>query len=147
MNEKKNYIGEVAKVLGISPKTVRWYEAQELLDEPARTESGYRIYTEKDVERLKFIRKAFAFGFSSKEVKDILEIRAHGEAPCDFVIELITAKIHGIRRQFEDLQLLDRELTSLRKQWQAKEKKESKPANVCSCIEESEEPTRRKQHG
>lgn len=147
MQEKRPYIGEIAKGLGISPKTVRWYEAQGLLDEPARTESGYRAYSAEDIERLKFIRKAFAFGFSSKEIKDILELRAHGSAPCELVIELITGKIRDVQQQVRDLQQLERELTELRRQWQAKQKQGRKPAKICSCIEETEEPKGRKKHG
>ena len=148
MAEKQHYIGETAKELGISPKTVRLYEAQGLLDEPARTESGYRSYSAEDIERLKFIRKAFAFGFSSKEIKDILELRAHGEAPCKLVIDLIGSKINAIQHQIKDLQQLERELTELRRQWQGKRDLGGKrAAKVCSCIEGTEEPKGRKKHG
>lgn len=148
MAEKQHYIGEIARELGISPKTVRWYEAQGLVDEPARTESGYRSYGAEDIERLKFIRKAFAFGFSSKEIKDILELRAHGEAPCDLVIDLIGGKISAVQQQIKDLQQFERELTELRKQWKGKRDLGGKrAAKVCSCIEETEEPKGRKKHG
>lgn len=148
MPEKRPYIGEIAKDLGISPKTIRWYEAQGLLAEPERTESGYRSYSVESIERLKFIRKAFAFGFSSKEIKDILELRAHGAAPCDLVIELITGKIGAAQKQIKDLQQLERELTELRRQWKDKRNEGSdKAAKVCSCIEETEQPKGRGKYG
>lgn len=148
MEEKRPYIGEIAKELGISPKTVRWYEAQGLLAEPARTESGYRAYSVEDILRLKFIRKAFAFGFSSKEIKDILELRAHGAEPCELVIDLIGRKISAVQQQIKDLQQLERELTGLRRQWQGKrDLGDKQDAKVCSCIEETEEPKGRKKHG
>ena len=139
MQEKRPYIGEIAKGLGISPKTVRWYEAQGLLAEPERTESGYRSYSVEDIERLKFIRKAFAFGFSSKEIKDILELRTHGAAPCALVIDLIGGKISAVKQQIKDLQQLERELTELRRQWKSKQKEGSETeSKICSCIEETE---------
>lgn len=148
MAEKQHYIGEIAKDLGISPKTIRWYEAQGLLPEPERTESGYRSYNADDIEHLKFIRKAFAFGFSSKEIRDILELRAHGAAPCDLVINLITGKIGAVQQQIKDLQQLECELTELRRQWKSKRNEGSdKAARVCSCIEETEQPKGRKKHG
>ncbi len=148
MQQKRPYIGEIAKGLGISPKTVRWYEAQGLLPEPERTDSGYRSYSAENIERLKFIRKAFAFGFSSKEIKDILELRAHGEAPCDLVIDLIGHKISAVQQQIKDLQQLERELTKLRRQWKDKRNEGSdKAAKVCSCIEETEQPKGRKKYG
>lgn len=148
MPEKRPYIGEIAKDLGISPKTIRWYEAQGLVAEPDRTESGYRSYSAEDIERLKFIRKAFAFGFSSKEIKDILELRAHGESPCDLVLDLIGGKISAIHHQIKELQQLERELTELRTQWRSKQNLGDKPAaKVCSCIEETDAPKGRKKHG
>ncbi len=148
MPEKRQYIGEIAKDLGISPKTVRWYEVQGLIAEPERTESGYRLYSSDDIERLKFIRKAFAFGFSSKEIKDILELRAHGAAPCDLVIDLIGGKISAVQQQIKDLQQLEREISELRRQWKRKRNDGGETAaKVCSCIEETEQPKGRKKHG
>lgn len=139
MHERHQYIGEIAKELGISPKTIRWYEAQGLIAEPGRTESGYRSYSAEDIEHLKFIRKAFAFGFSSKEIKDILELRTHGSAPCNFVIDLIGEKIAIVRQQIKDLQQLERELTERRSQWKRKIDDGSQDtARVCCFIEETE---------
>lgn len=148
MSKERPYIGEIAKELGVSPKTIRWYEAQGLLSEPERTESGYRSYSNENIERLKFIRKAFGFGFSSKEIKDILDLRAHGAAPCDLVIELISSKISATQQQIKDLQQLERELTELRKNWQTKRNKGGQAvARVCACIEETVEPKGRKKNG
>lgn len=148
MTVKRPYIGEIAKELDISPKTVRWYEAQGLLPEPERTNSGYRSYSAEDIERLKFIRKALSFGFSSKEIKDILELRAHGDAPCELVINLIEGKISNVQNQIKDLQQLERELTELHRQWKGKQNKAgNKAARVCLCIEETEELKRRNKNG
>lgn len=141
MPDRRPYIGEIAKDLGISPKTIRWYEAQGLLTEPERTESGYRSFSVDDIERLKFIRKAFSFGFSSKEIKDILELRAHGTAPCDLVIDLIGGKISAVQQQIKDLEQLERELIELHKQWKSNRNAGGdEAATVCSCIEETEQP-------
>ncbi len=51
-------IGKLAEKAGVSTDTVRFYERRSLIDEPARTQSNYRIYPEEDVVRLKFIKKA-----------------------------------------------------------------------------------------
>lgn len=148
MAQTRHYIGEIAKELGISPKTVRWYEAEGLIDEPARTESGYRSFSSSDIDRLKFIRKAFAFGFSSKEIKDILELRAHGTSPCDLVLDLIGTKIRSVRQQIKDLQQLEKELIGLQKEWNSKRNSVGAiNAQVCACIEESQEPKGTRKHG
>ncbi|NOJ27511.1 MAG: heavy metal-responsive transcriptional regulator [Nitrososphaera sp.] len=149
MPGKRYFIGEVAKELGISPKTVRWYEAQGFLNELSRTEAGYRSFNAEDKQRLRFIRKAFALGFSSKEVKDILELRAHGTSPCELVIDLIGSKIDTIQDQIEDLQQLEKKLLELRRQWQKKRTRNQSDkgiARVCPCIEEAEESKGRRRY-
>ncbi|MCH9035847.1 MAG: MerR family transcriptional regulator, partial [Chloroflexi bacterium] len=57
-------IGEAGQQAGLTTKTIRYYELLGLLHEPERTDSGYRLYEEKNVERLTFIRKAKSLGFS-----------------------------------------------------------------------------------
>ena len=59
-------IGALAKLSGATTKTIRYYELLGLLPKPERTDSGYRLYDEKDVERLSFIRKAKNLGFLSQ---------------------------------------------------------------------------------
>jgi MerR family copper efflux transcriptional regulator len=70
-------IGRLAKRAGVGIDTVRFYERARLLPKPVRTTSGYRTYGETDVERLRFIRRAKALGFS---LDDIAELLALGEA-------------------------------------------------------------------
>lgn len=87
------YIGDVAKQVGMTPKTIRYYEGLGLLSEPDRTESGYRLYSEADVERLRFIKGGKALGLSLTELKDILEAWSQGDSPCGHVSGLLDAKI------------------------------------------------------
>ena len=55
-------IGELAKATGLSTKTIRFYEAEGLIPEPPRTDSGYRAYAESDVAKLAFVLKAKRLG-------------------------------------------------------------------------------------
>lgn len=87
-------IGEVAQLLGVTSKTIRHYHKIGLLQEPERTESGYRLYNAQDLLRLKQIRHMQEFGLSLKHIKTIL-----GD----------TAREHTLR---EILQALDTELAS-----------------------------------
>jgi DNA-binding transcriptional MerR regulator len=63
-------IGELATELGINPKTIRYYEAIDLLPAPVRTTAGYRLYGAPDRERLRFITKAKAIGFTLHLARD-----------------------------------------------------------------------------
>jgi len=64
-------IGEISERVGTDAPTIRFYEAEGVLPKPARTEAGYRSYTESDVERLRFIKKARALGLSLAEIREM----------------------------------------------------------------------------
>lgn len=65
-------IGEVARLLGVTPKTVRHYHKLGLLAEPARSPSGYRLYGADDLLRLHQIRRLQALGLSLARIKEVL---------------------------------------------------------------------------
>jgi DNA-binding transcriptional MerR regulator len=65
-------IGEVAKLIGISPKTIRYYHEVGLLAEPRRTDAGYRLYTAQDLLRLQRIRRLRSLGLPIYHIKEIL---------------------------------------------------------------------------
>jgi DNA-binding transcriptional MerR regulator len=66
------HIGEVAALVGVSPKTIRYYHEVGLLAEPARTGAGYRLYTAHDLLRLQRIRRLRALGLPLERIKEIL---------------------------------------------------------------------------
>ena len=81
MSERPLLIGQLAKVAGVKPDTVRFYERSGLLPKPARTASEYRLYDEAALNQLRFIKKAQSLGFSLDEVRRILCLRGQGAAP------------------------------------------------------------------
>ncbi|MEO2095902.1 MAG: MerR family transcriptional regulator [Brachybacterium sp.] len=68
------HIGEVAERTGLSLRTIRHYDEVKLLPPSGRTEGGFRLYTESDVERLVHIRRIAPLGFTLEETTDILRI-------------------------------------------------------------------------
>lgn len=109
-------IGELADVLGINPRTIRFYESKGLLPEPARTASGYRSYGEEDAERLTFIKTAQRMGLSLDEIAEIIALRDRGQQPCGYVMELMRRQVAVLDRQIEDMQRLRQSLLRLETQ-------------------------------
>jgi DNA-binding transcriptional MerR regulator len=66
------HIGEVAQLLGVTPKTIRHYQRIGLLDEPERTQAGYRLYNAQDILHLHRIKRLQSLGLSLKQIKALL---------------------------------------------------------------------------
>jgi DNA-binding transcriptional MerR regulator len=71
---KRLTIGALARQAGVGVDTVRFYERAGLMPQAQRTGSGYRSYAAADVERLRFIRRAKALGFSLEEIAQLLRL-------------------------------------------------------------------------
>lgn len=98
-------IGQLARRAGVGVETVRFYEREGLLEEPARRSSGYRQYDEEVVRRLQFIKRAKALGFTLGEIADLIAIRidpsttrAEVRQRAETKLAAIKAKIHDLRQ-------------------------------------------------
>src|SRR5262245_48692368 len=106
-------IGEVARRAGIGVETVRFYEREGLLAEPARRASGYRQYGDDAVPRLRFIRRAKALGFTLKEIAELLALRDDSDATRADVRRQAASKVADIEAKVRDLQRMRNALLSL----------------------------------
>lgn len=70
-------IGELAHRADVGIDTVRYYEREGLLPKAPRLASGYRVYDEDDVRRLRFVRRAKALGFTLPEIRELLALSGH----------------------------------------------------------------------
>lgn len=73
--ENLHQIGEVAELVGLSLRTVRYYEEVDLLSAPARTEGGFRLYGAEHIDQLLLIKQMKPLGFSIEEMRALLEAR------------------------------------------------------------------------
>ncbi len=105
--------GELAKRAGVNRETVRYYERRRLLLRPPRTVSGFRIYSDDAVQRLRFIRHAKALGFSLSEIRELLELRIDSPGVCASVRERAKAKISEVDRKVAKLAQIRQVLTRL----------------------------------
>ena len=109
-------IGELAAAAGTTTKTLRFYEDSGLLPQSERSANGYRDYGPEALSRLDFIRRGRVAGLSLAQIREVIDIRDAGEAPCHHVHDLFTARVVDIERQIADLDALRADLVQRRDQ-------------------------------
>jgi MerR family transcriptional regulator, mercuric resistance operon regulatory protein len=115
--------GELARLVGISPDTLRLYERKGLLPCPPRSANGYRSYPPEVVDRIRLIRAALSIGFTIDELANILVTRDGQGVPCNHVRELAGAKLESLNRYIRQLEELRDQLGVILKQWDGALKK------------------------
>ena len=106
-------IGKLAKQAHVNRETVRYYERRRLLPRPSRSVSGYRVFADDAVRRLRFIRHAQELGFSLNEFKELLALRVKSVDTCDRVRERAEVKIAAIEKKIKALQHMNDALSEL----------------------------------
>lgn len=96
--------GRLAQESGVHVETVRYYERLGLLREPGRRPSGYRKYTPADLKRLRSIVRLKQYGFTLKEIRQLMDASNQPDASCGDVQERFRAKLAELRRKIDDLQ-------------------------------------------
>ncbi len=103
-------IGQVAEAAGVPTSTVRYYERAGLFRPDARTGSNYRQYSDRALERLRFIKSAQSIGFSLEDIRELLSLSNSDEAPCAEVAELTQKRLSELRKKIRDLRRVERVL-------------------------------------
>lgn len=98
------WIGEVAKLLGVTTKTIRYYEDIGLLDEPVRTESGYRVYNAQDLLRLYRIKHLQDLGLSLDRIQVLLQDAEQDPQNPDSAHEILRALESELTSQIAELE-------------------------------------------
>jgi len=106
-------IGEAAKACGVSAKMMRHYESVGLFPEAARSDSGYRQYTDKEVSTLRFIRQSRDLGFSINQIRELLELWQNRKRPSRQVKALAQAHIAELEEKLKELQTMKATLQHL----------------------------------
>ncbi len=106
-------IGQLAKAVGVNVQTVRYYERRRLLSPSDRKPSGYRLYGDEALKRLRFIKNAQALGFTLREIADLLSLRVTSTARCGDIQRKAQSKLIHVKGKVRDLQALARALEGL----------------------------------
>lgn len=110
----KSYrIGQLSSLLGLSADTLRYYEKIGLLPPVTRNASGLRLYDDKDVSRLNFIRRAQRMNFTLAEIAHLMEMRENPQSARSEARALMQAKLHDVEVQIQELKTLRGEMSLL----------------------------------
>ncbi|HEV7843254.1 MAG TPA: MerR family DNA-binding protein, partial [Pyrinomonadaceae bacterium] len=113
---------------------LRFYEKSGLLNRPARTGSGYRLYHRDVLERLAFIKRAQMLGFSLDEVKHIIAESAAGQSPCRDVREIVRQRLQELDERMAQMRRYRKELATALGEW---EKVGESKGHICGLIEKT----------
>jgi MerR family mercuric resistance operon transcriptional regulator/MerR family gold-responsive transcriptional activator of gol and ges genes len=106
-------IGRLSALASVNVQTVHYYERRGILLPDDRRDSGYRLYAEEAVQKLRFIKNAQALGFTLKEIEGLLKLRVRHRARCGVVKKKAEAKLAGVRDKIASLKALERTLQGL----------------------------------
>ncbi|MDZ7791060.1 MAG: helix-turn-helix domain-containing protein [Xanthomonadales bacterium] len=114
INRQKHFtVGRLAKATGTKAVTIRYYDRLGLLPSAGRTESGYRLYTTTERDRLLFIRRSRALGFSLDDIRELLDLADQKASSCAAVDAKVEEQLVRVRTRLRDLQALETELEHL----------------------------------
>ena len=106
-------IGEAARQSGVPIETIRYYEREGVVPAPQRAANGRRVYSEREVGRLRFIKRCRDLGFSITEAKDLLSLSEGENDNCAMVKNIGTTHLSAVRSKITELKALEAALEQL----------------------------------
>lgn len=103
---------ELAKKCGVNIESLRYYEKRQLID-PSRSQAGYRMYSEEDAAKIRFIKSARSLGFTLKEIGDLMKLRVDKKRSCDSVLVKARTKREEVENKIKDLRCMRKALDKL----------------------------------
>ena len=105
-------IGELSRATGTNIETIRYYEKTGMMPDPPRNATGYRIYDDTHVSRLRFILRARELGFSIDEIRGLLDLVDGGTQTCAEVKERTERHLSDVRAKIADLMRIEQVLAT-----------------------------------
>ena len=135
MDASRNYrIGEIAARTGVSVETLRYYEKRRLLNAPARTQAGYRVYSDAVVHQVKFIKQAQSLGLTLDDIQQLAagRMRTNHAPSCRKVRNLLTGRIEDIDARIRELRefrhTLHEHLAACTGHWRGRQNRPVRPS-------------------
>ncbi len=123
-------VGKLAALADVSANAVRFYEREGLMQVPPKTESGYRLYGQEAVQRLRFIKQAQHCGFTLSEIQALLQLRDEASSCCNDVRAKVIEKKLELEARIRAMKVMSQGLDQLI----AECSNDARPAEDCSIL-------------
>lgn len=110
----KYRISELAEKCGVNKETIRYYERIGLLNEPTRTNAGYRMFSKESINRIKFIKRMQDLGFTLAEIVKLLGVVDKDDERCIDMYNFVVKKIEEVQMKIQDLKRIEQMLLNLK---------------------------------
>ena len=125
---------QLAQRAQVNLETIRFYEQEGLLPVAPRTASGYRKFSENMIERLAFVKRAKALGFSLVEIRELLHLQGEQAGVCVEVRDLLQTKLSTVREKKADLEKLEVHLSAALHKCNQALKQQPKSPEACPVL-------------
>lgn len=133
-------ISEAVEVVGLSAKTIRYYEAEGVIPEARRLPNGYRVYDDRDLRRLRTVAAARALDLSLDDIRELIELASSGHRPCPRLRTVAEQRRDLVRQAINDLVALEERLTeTIERSRQVDENRSLEPSTICPVLEAANE--------
>ncbi|MDM8349680.1 MerR family transcriptional regulator [Pseudomonas sp. sp1636] len=129
-------VNELAKKLGVSADTIRYYTRAGFVTPSKDQSNGYKSYREHDEQRLRFILSARQLGFSVADIGQILIEADGGKSACPTVRHLIALRLQETTQRFDDMQKLRKRMFAALDEWGSKPDRLPSGNSICHLIED-----------
>jgi DNA-binding transcriptional MerR regulator len=107
-------IGQAAKLSGVEPANIRFYEREKLISRHENSTNSYRIYSDEDIHQLRFIRQLRSLDMTLDEVRTLLSLDLRNKRDCQTARETLDDHIGHVRERLKELRALEKNLIDLR---------------------------------
>src|SRR5690625_459918 len=104
MDKNAHYkIGKAAELAGVNKETIRYYERRNLIPEPERMDSGYRLFSRRHVDLIRFINRAQELGVTLSEIDDVLNLKMDEDTTCSATNREAELMYPNVTQKIEEL--------------------------------------------
>lgn len=128
-------VATLARRAAVTPDVIRYYARIGLLHPTRDKQNGYKLFSDQDVKRLSFIRKARSLGYRLSEIAEILGEASQGRSPCPRVRDIIRQRIEENRRRLDELVALQERMEQALATWNDLPDGAPDSQSVCHLIE------------